>query len=251
MLPDNLAISVIDVLNYHQKHAKAFVPARNFSAMTLRLKASGKYICKGKTINFEPASVCITPAGLEYERKATEENVLVIYFNMLNFVSKEIEVYPVADGEKYEKLFLKALKIKQENDVGCTFRINAVAYEIFSELKREEGLAAKSKDNRIMQSAEYMRQNFGNPELSVEQVINNAYVSPTYFRQEFKKIYGISPKDYLDALRMQYATFLMETDHFSTKEISVRCGFSDVAYFRTVFKRKFGTTLTQYRKNKI
>lgn len=247
MLPDNLAISVIDVLTYHQKHEKVFVPARNFSAITLRLTSSGKYICKNKTIPFEPASICITPDGLEYERKAYEEDVLVIYLNMLNCIMKEIQVFKVSDGEKYKKLFLKALKIKQENDIGSVFRINAVVYEILCELKREAGFAANTKDNRIIQSAEYMRQNFHNPALTIEHIINNAYVSPTYFRQEFKKTYGTSPKDYLDALRIQYALFLVETDHFSTKEISLRCGFSDVDYFRTVFKRKTGKSLTLYR----
>lgn len=249
MLPDNLAISVIDVLNYQQKYEKVFVPARNFSAITLRLRSSGKYICKNKTLSFKPASICLTPDGLEYERKATEEEVLVIYLNMLNCVMKEIRVFQVSDGEKYKRLFEKALKIKQENDVGCIFRINAVVYEIFSELKRESGFTEKSKDNRIIQSAEYMRQNFWNPELSVEQVINNAYVSPTYFRREFNKVYGTSPKDYLDTLRMQYAIFLLETAHFSTKDISLRCGFSDVDYFRTFFKRKTGKSITQYRSH--
>ena len=50
MLPENLAITVIDVLNYHQKHEKVFMPARTYSAISLRLKTAGKYLCKGKTI---------------------------------------------------------------------------------------------------------------------------------------------------------------------------------------------------------
>lgn len=248
MFPDNLAISVIDVLNYSQKKKKIFIAARNFTAIVLRVASSGKYICNNKTTPFEPVSVCITPAGLSYERIATEEeNVFTIYLNMLNFVMKDIEIIRVLDGEKYKKLFEKAYKINRENDIGSRFRVNAVVYEILSELKREAGNTMNSKDNRIMQAAEYIRQNFGNPELSVEKVINNAYVSPTYFRQEFKKIFGTSAKDYLDTLRIQYATFLLDTDHFSAKEISLRCGFSDVDYFRTVFKRKTGQNITQYR----
>lgn len=252
MFPDNLAISAIDVLNYHQKKKKIFVPARNFTAIVLRLKSSGKYICNNITIPFAPVSICITPAGLSYERIATnEENVFTIYLNMLNFVMKDIEIVRVLDGEKYKKLFEKAFEIKRKNDIGSMFIVNAVIYEILSELKRETGFTSKSKDNRIMQAAEYMRHNFGNPDLSIEQVVNKSYASATYFRQEFNKVYGTSPKDYLDTLRMQHATFLLETGNFTTKEISERCGFSDVGYFRTIFKKKIGTTLTQYKKNKI
>ena len=65
MLPENLTISVIDVLNYHQKKEKVSVPARSYSAITLRLKTAGKYICKGKTIAFEPVSICIIPEGVQ------------------------------------------------------------------------------------------------------------------------------------------------------------------------------------------
>ena len=38
MLPENLAITVTDVLNYHQKKEKGFVPTRTYSAISLRLK---------------------------------------------------------------------------------------------------------------------------------------------------------------------------------------------------------------------
>lgn len=246
MLPDNLAISVIDVLNYHQKKEKVFVPARTFSAMSLRLKTPGKYFCKNKTITFEPVSISIIPEGVEYERSNNEEDILVIHFHMLNYALEEIQIFKVADGEKYKNLFLKALNLKYENDVGCTYLITAVVYEILSELTRDVGYSNNKKDNRIIESAEYMRQNFWDSELSIEELSKKACVSPAYYRREFKRIYGTSPKDYLDTLRIQYAKSLLETNYFSQKEISARCGFSDVAYFRTAFKRKIGKSIKEY-----
>lgn len=246
MLPDNLAISVIDVLNYHQKKEKVFVTARAFSAMALRFKTPGKYFCKNKTIAFEPVSISIIPEGIEYERSNNEEDILVIHFHMLNFALEEIQVFKVADGEKYKNLFLKALNIKYENAVGSTYRITSVVYEILSELTRDVGFSNNKKDNRIIESAEYMRQNFWNPELSIEELSKKTCVSPAYYRREFKRIYGTSPKDYLDTLRIQYAKSLLETNYFSQKEIAARCGFSDVSYFRTAFKRKIGRSIREY-----
>lgn len=246
MLPDNLAISVTDVLNYHQRREKVFVPARTYSAITLRLKTAGKYTSKGKTVVFPPASICIIPEGVAYERNNLEEDILVIHFHMLNYVLEEIQVFKVADGEKYKKLFLKALNLKYENDVGCMYRITAVTYEILSELTRDVGFVTNPKDNRIIESSEYMRQNFWNSELSIDNLSKQACVSSAYYRREFRRIYGTSPKEYLDTLRIQYAKSLLETDYFSQKEIARRCGFSDVAYFRTVFKRKIGKSIKEY-----
>ena len=246
MIPDNLSLLVTDVLNYHQKKERVFVPARTFSAITLRLKTPGKYMCNGKNIAFEPESICIIPAGVAYERNNLEEDILVIHFHMINYAMEEIQVFKITDANKYKRLFEKALSLKYENDIGNTYRITAVLYEILAELIRDTGFAANPKDNRIIETAEYMRQNFWNTELSIDQLAKQACVSAAYYRREFHRLYGTSPKEYLDTLRIQYAKSLLETDYFSQKEISARCGFSDVGYFRTVFKRKIGQSITQY-----
>ena len=246
MLPENLTISVIDVLNYHQKKEKVFVPARTFSALTLRLKTAGKYVCKDRTFSFQPVSICIIPENVSYIRNNDEEDILVIHFNILNYVFEEIQIFKITDAEKYKNLFLKALELKYENNVGCKYKITAVVYEILSEMIRDVGFANNPKDNRIIESAEYMRQNFWDPELSIEDLSKKNNVSSAFFRREFNRIYGTSPKNYLDNLRIQYARTLLETGYFSQKEISARCGFSDVSYFRTVFKRKIGKGIKEY-----
>ena len=246
MLPDNLAVMVTDVLNYHQKKEKRFVPERSFSALTLRRKTAGKYICKGKPIPFAPTSICIVPEGVAYERSTLEEDILVIHFHLLNYAMEEIQVFQVSDPEKYEKLFTEALRLKCENTTGSTYRISAVFYEILAQLVSDVGFTADPKDQRIIESAEYMRQHFEDPGLSVEAMAKQACVSSAYYRREFHRLYGTSPKAYLDALRIHYAKSLLETGYFSQKEIAVRCGFSDVGYFRTMFKRKTGSSIKQY-----
>lgn len=246
MFPENLAISVTDVLNYHQKREKVFVSARTYSAITLRLKTPGKYICKGKTVTFEPASICIIPADVAYERNNFEEDILVIHFHMLNYAMEEIQVFKVPDAQKYKELFTKALSLKYENDIGSIYRITSVVYEILAELTRDVGFTANQKDNRIIESAEHMRQNFWNPQLSIEVLAKQTCVSSAYYRREFRRIYGTSPKEYLDTLRIQYAKSLLETNYFSQKEIAARCGFSEVGYFRSVFKRKMGKCIRDY-----
>ena len=246
MLPDNISVLVTDVLNYHQKKEKVFVPARSFSAITLRLKTPGKYTCKDKTIVFEPGSVCFIPEGVAYERNSFEEDILVIHFRMLNYAMEEIQVFKVPDPKKYKRLFEKALSLKYENDIGSTYRITSVVYEILAELIGDVGFTADPKDNRIIEAAEYMRQNFWDPAISVEGMAKQTCVSCAYFRREFHRVYGTSPKEYLDTLRIQYAKSLLETGYFSQKEISARCGYSDVSYFRTVFKRKIGKSIKEY-----
>lgn len=246
MLPDNLAVIATDALNFHQKKERIFQPARSFSAITLRRQTAGKYFCKGKPIPFEPACICIVPEGVAYERSTLEEDILVIHFHLLNYAMEEVQVFRVSDAEKYEALFTKALRLKYENNAGSVYLVTAVLYEILAELTRDVGFATDPKDNRIITSAESMRQHFADPGLSIEALAKQACVSPAYYRREFRRLYGTSPKEYLDTLRINYAKSLLETGYFSQKEIAARCGFLDVGYFRTMFRKKIGKSMRQY-----
>lgn len=246
MLPQNLSVVVTDVLACPQKKERVFVAARNYSAISLRYETSGKYICNKKAIPYEPVSLCIVPEGVAYERQSLEEEILVISFKMMNYRMDEIQVFKLLDGEKYQNLFLKALELKRRNEVGSNYLITAVLYEIFAELTRDVGFTTNPKDNRIILSAEYMRQNFMDSTFSVDRLADRINLSPAYFRREFNRIYGVSPKVYLDNMRIEYAKALLETDYFSQKEVADRCGFSDVGYFRTAFKQKVGQTIREY-----
>ena len=106
-----------------------------------------------------------------------------------------------------------------------------------------------TKNNNIAESAEYMKQNIFNPDLTIDSLAKRANVSSAQYRRKFRDIYGASPKQYLDSLRFNYAKSLLETGYFSQKEIAFRCGFSDVVYFRTAFKKETGKSVKEYLKD--
>ncbi len=248
MLPEKMAISVVDVLDFHQKQGRFYMPKRKFSAISLRLKTPGKYTFSGKSVTFSPGSICIIPEGLSYTRDASEEMILAIHFQMLDFVMEEIEIFKPRQMAPYLALFQKALELRNQNMAGNHHRICAVIYEIFAMMNQDFGFSSNQKDNRMIESAEYIRQNLSDSSLSVAKLAERACVSVALFRREFKRLYGTSPKQYLDSLRIQYAKTLLETNYFSQTEIALRCGFSDTAYFRTAFKNKTGQSITAYLK---
>ena len=248
MIPENAAVTATDVLNCHQKRGHFYVPKRSFCAISLRLNTNGKYIWGNKTLTFKPPSICIIPEGVNYERISLEDDILVIHFKLLNCVMEDIEVYKINDTEKYRRLFIKALELRLENAPGARYSETALLYDILGELARDTNLLRTSKDS-VAESAEYMKQNFFNPELSIDSLAKRSNVSPAQYRRKFRDIYGTSPKQYLDSLRFNYAKSLLETGYFSQKEIAFRCGFSSVEYFRTAFKKESGKCIKEYSKS--
>ena len=71
-------------------------------------------------------------------------------------------------------------------------------------------------------------------------------VSETYFRRIFKRIYHISPVQYVIKLRLEYASQLLISKLYTVKEVSYKSGFTDVKYFSRVFKAKFKMTPKKY-----
>lgn len=63
----------------------------------------------------------------------------------------------------------------------------------------------------------------------------------------FKTQTGMSPGQYLKALRLEKARGLLETTSLSVKEIRARVGMQDESHFVRDFNRVYGVTPSQYR----
>ena len=83
--------------------------------------------------------------------------------------------------------------------------------------------------------------------LTVAELAQRACVSEAYFRRKFAQQFGMSPKKYIESARMNYAVSLLQTQYYTQQEISEMCGYSDVKYFRTAFKKYTGACLSKYK----
>jgi AraC-like DNA-binding protein len=64
----------------------------------------------------------------------------------------------------------------------------------------------------------------------------------------FKHVYGITINHFLEQQRMQKAELLLSTTYKSVKTIAAITGYCNSSRFVTVFKKTYGTTPYQYRK---
>lgn len=98
--------------------------------------------------------------------------------------------------------------------------------------------------NVIRYARTHLNENLSLRNLAERFNINRTYLS-TLFHQEM----GTTLTDYINGLRIEYATELLRNNHLSIADVSVEVGFSDVSYFIRVFKKVMGQTPVQYVKN--
>ena len=84
--------------------------------------------------------------------------------------------------------------------------------------------------------------------VSVEQVAKYVQKSPNYFSALFKKETGVTFSQYMNQLRLAEAKRLLRETILPLSEIAVLAGYTDYAYFVSVFKKLEGCSPSSLRK---
>lgn len=66
--------------------------------------------------------------------------------------------------------------------------------------------------------------------------------------RNFKKVYGVSPKQYLLNIRMNNAQNLLETTDYTVAEIAAIVGYDNSLYFSRIYHKQKGQAPSDYRK---
>ena len=72
--------------------------------------------------------------------------------------------------------------------------------------------------------------------LTLEEVAENISLSPTYLSRKFKKVTGVTFKEYLNYIRIKQSCQMLLTTDDSVTKIAVDCGFNSSNYFKDCFR---------------
>lgn len=94
-----------------------------------------------------------------------------------------------------------------------------------------------------------MRNRYGEP-LSLNAMARVAFSSPFHFSRVFRQVTGVSPVNYLAAVRLEMAKRLLLTTQFSVTSICFEVGYNSVGTFTSLFTQFVGVSPRQLRRMK-
>lgn len=112
---------------------------------------------------------------------------------------------------------------------------------------------SQSADNLELPSSEiveivgYMLENYQKP-VNIETLSWQAEMGRTMFFNEFRRLTGLSPNEFLNFLRLQSAMDLLRSTNKSIIDLAYASGFQSLSTFNKQFKRYTGRSPREYRQ---
>ncbi len=121
-------------------------------------------------------------------------------------------------------------------------------YLLFSACNDTSGLPKKRRTlDKMKQIIKYIECNYME-KITIADMSREIGLSRSYFMKYFKNTMGTSFIEYLNEYRLTMASRLLLSSDSSILDIASEVGFDNLSYFNRLFKKRFGTTPSNYRK---
>ena len=94
----------------------------------------------------------------------------------------------------------------------------------------------------------YMEEHLDEP-LTISTLSRRSCLSATTFKAGFRRLYGLPVHAWLRQRRMERAAELLRSSSLSVLGVAQSVGYSSASQFTAAFRRQYGVTPAQYRKN--
>lgn len=124
------------------------------------------------------------------------------------------------------------------------------AYFASSPLLHLKSIAHTKADEQLLEQIQcIIDKNISNPDLDVEHLADQMYMSrPTLYRK-IKSISNLSPNELINLSRLKKAAELLSSRIHKIYEIAEMVGYSSQTHFGRVFTKQFGMSPTEYVSN--
>ncbi len=115
-------------------------------------------------------------------------------------------------------------------------------------LDKGDSLRRQKKLQRLNSVYQYIESNYSAP-IGNRELADLIHVSEGRFYHIFKESAGMAPLQYINEVRLRKAMNLLKQGDYTATEVADAVGFSDYNHFGRLFRRFFGCTPSEVRKN--
>jgi two-component system response regulator YesN len=173
-------------------------------------------------------------------------HVKAVYFRItetiinIAWLAKEDETH-LSDAEKVSFIMEKLNTLDTLDE--CDAYVKNLLNEYFSNV---QDFINNSK--LIIDIIEYIKNNYTNANLCLNDIADSVYITPNYMNSVFKKKFGTTVGQYITMVRINAAKELIMDRSIKLSEVADMVGYNDAGYFTKVFRKNVGMSPKDYRE---
>lgn len=259
---------------YKGQEESLFYHCHNGFEISMILSGEGYYFAEGRAIKVQAGSIIIFNSLVPHAWIANEENppvqkTFTFYhrlfleselakeeLKLFNEYLKSLTVLDLHGEEAKKGMAILELMYEEYINKKTNYRISIRhllliffidSMRISKNKRISEGGKKNIPNEQLEVAVQYIKSHF-HLNITLEDVAKEVYMHPNYFSALFKKSYGTSFVEYVNALKITMAAELMKNTDLSIQEIASQCGFSSLSNFYKVFKERYGLSPAKYIK---
>lgn len=236
---------------------------QNFCTVHFVLSGKGVYQIGGNSYNISAQSVFFAPEGEVFSYYPDEADPWTyVWFVMSAGMEGDIlrsvglsNAQPVRKIKAFDgiKNILKKL-IMHTPESAVPYRASAAFFGVLADLAIEYGtdnkaFAVNLPEYYVNKAIGLIEANYTRFEFGVLPLCKIMNISHSYLSRLFKRVTDTTLSDYIINIRYNHAARLLTTTPMTVSEVSYNSGIKDEVHFHKQFKKIYGVTAGQYRKN--
>lgn len=223
-----------------------------YDALGARIAGTSTFTIGKTTTKVHKGDIVYLPRNMTYSQYTEGETVVAIHFlNHDPTIQQNLEVFHFEDFDLLHDTAMAMYRIWSEKKPGYKTQCTSLLYMLLHQVcqNQQQGeIFSHHTTEKLKKSVDYIHKHYKNEHISIKYLADLSAVSETYFRQQFKAIYRVSPNRYITNLKMEYAAQMLQSRLYTVTEVSERTGYSSVKYFERVFKQHYGCTPSEYMR---
>jgi AraC-like DNA-binding protein len=238
---------------------KPFVELHRCHSISFVRKGSFGYHCRGRLHDLVAGSLLIGSPGVEFV--CTHDHVcgdecLSFFFEpeLVETIGERAEAWQVGATPPLAELMvlgeLAQASADGQSDIGLDEVGHLIAQRLVEvvsgQAKKPARVAARDR-RRAVEAALWIDAN-SHREVELEDVAQQAGVSPFHFLRLFSGVLGVTPHQYLLRSRLRRAARQLADDDKAVTDIAYDVGFNDLSNFVRTFHRAAGVSPLKFRQ---
>ncbi|ABP66303.1 response regulator receiver protein [Caldicellulosiruptor saccharolyticus DSM 8903] len=182
--------------------------------------------------------------------KADKQYIFNLYYLMLIEINM-IKAQVLSSSSQYEQedklqdieFLSEILKCKSISELNGVLKMSI--QKTIEEVQKHNQSKMGSLIKKVI---EYIKANYSYNEISLSEISEKFFVSPSYLSRLFKKETGKNLSDFINEYRIEKAKELLATTDLKTYEVADKVGIPDPHYFSRIFKRYTGYSPSEYKE---